>query len=113
MRTYSISILNLFYHWSHLASTTESIINVQIENKIFRIPNLEIYRTSDTYLNNPNPNPETGLSFVFVPGGVQEVMLLDPSNHRNWSWNCKGFVKMALEYGCPIFPVFCFGLDGS
>ena len=54
-----------------------------------------------------------------MPGGVQEVMLLDPSEPSElvlYLKNCKGFVKMALEYGCPIFPifpVFCFGLDGS
>ena len=59
---------------------------------------------------------ETGVSFVFVPGGVQEVMLMDPSEPSElvlYLKKRKGFVKMALQYGCPIFPVFCFGLDGS
>ncbi len=57
-----------------------------------------------------------GKSFVFCPGGVQEVLAMDDNNQNNiilYLKKRKGFVKMALEYGSPIVPVFTFNLDGS
>lgn len=53
---------------------------------------------------------------VFVPGGVQEVILLDPERPQDlvlYLKSRKGFVKLALENGNPIIPSFCFGLDRS
>jgi hypothetical protein len=47
---------------------------------------------------------------------VQEVLLQDPNNPRDvvlYLKNRKGFIKLALETGSPIVPVFCFNLDGS
>ena len=57
-------------------------------------------------------------SFVFCPGGVQEVLAMDtasknPDDIILFLQKRKGFVKMALEYGSPIVPVFTFNLDGS
>lgn len=57
-----------------------------------------------------------GESFAFVPGGVQEVIMLDPSTPSDlvlYLRNRKGFVKLALATGSPIVPVFAFNLDGS
>ncbi|KAL7521598.1 hypothetical protein ACHAWX_006278 [Stephanocyclus meneghinianus] len=57
-----------------------------------------------------------GESFAFVPGGVQEVILLDPKKPDDvvlFLRNRKGFVKLALSTGSPIVPVFGFNLDGS
>lgn len=55
------------------------------------------------------------LSPVLVPGGVQEVTLLDPSQPHQLTLflkSRKGFVKIALENGTPIVPAFAFNLDG-
>eukprot|EP00956_Cyclotella_meneghiniana_P013990 scaffold20678_cov69-Cyclotella_meneghiniana.AAC.4 len=57
-----------------------------------------------------------GESFAFVPGGVQEVIMLDPANPDDvilFLQNRKGFIKLALSTGSPIVPVFGFNLDGS
>uniref|UniRef100_A0A7S3Q080 Acyltransferase n=1 Tax=Chaetoceros debilis TaxID=122233 RepID=A0A7S3Q080_9STRA len=53
---------------------------------------------------------------AFVPGGVQEVTLIDskkPEEIVLYLKDRKGFVKLALERGVPIVPVFFFHMDGS
>lgn len=53
---------------------------------------------------------------AFVPGGVQEVILKDPNKPDElilFLKNRKGFVKLALERGNSIVPVFVFNLDHS
>ena len=55
-------------------------------------------------------------SLVFVPGGVQEVTLMDPKNPNDlilYLKSRKGFIKLALLHGSPIIPVFCFNCDNS
>ena len=55
-------------------------------------------------------------SLAFVPGGVQEVTLMDPAKPDDilmYLRSRKGFIKMALQHGSPIVPVFVFHLDGS
>lgn len=57
-----------------------------------------------------------GESFTFTPGGVQEVLKMDPEKPRDvilYLKSRKGFVKLALVTGSPIVPVFGFNLDGS
>ena len=56
------------------------------------------------------------LGTAFVPGGVQEVTLMDPKRPNDlilYLQSRKGFVKLALERGNPIVPVFLFNLDNS
>lgn len=55
-------------------------------------------------------------SFVFCPGGVQEVTLMDPNNSEElvlYLQSRKGFIKQALATGSPIVPAFAFNTDGS
>lgn len=55
-------------------------------------------------------------SLAFCPGGVQEVLFMDPSKPDElilYLQSRKGFIKLALENGSPIVPVFTFNLDGS
>jgi len=58
---------------------------------------------------------ERSQPLAFIPGGVQEILLMDPANPSDilmYLNTRKGFIKMALEYGAPIVPVFIFYLDG-
>lgn len=53
---------------------------------------------------------------AFVPGGVQEVTLIDPKKREElllYLRSRKGFIKLALERGTPIVPTFIFHLDKS
>ena len=55
-------------------------------------------------------------SLSFIPGGVQEVTLIDPNKPDEvplFLKSRKGFIKIALEMGSPIVPCYAFGLDGS
>ncbi|KAL9187446.1 hypothetical protein ACHAXT_001549 [Thalassiosira profunda] len=57
-----------------------------------------------------------GESFAFTPGGVQEVLMLDPKKPDDvvlYLKRRKGFIKLALTTGSPVVPVFGFNLDGS
>lgn len=55
-----------------------------------------------------------GCSPLICPGGVQEVMLMDRDDEVVLYLNKRlGFVKLALQQGVPIVPVFSFGLRGT
>lgn len=58
----------------------------------------------------------SGKASTFVPGGVQEVSLMDPARPNDlilYLKNRKGFIKLALTTGTAVVPTFCFGLDGT
>jgi len=57
-----------------------------------------------------------GESSAFTPGGVQELLMLNPEKPSDvilYLQKRKGFIKLALLTGSPVVPVFCFNLDGS
>jgi 1-acyl-sn-glycerol-3-phosphate acyltransferase len=54
---------------------------------------------------------KNGISPVLCPGGVQEVTLMKSDKECVLYLNSRfGFIKLALQYGVPIIPCFCFGL---
>ncbi|KAL7522565.1 hypothetical protein ACHAWX_007578 [Stephanocyclus meneghinianus] len=91
-----------------------------MSSAIFRIPFLRnVYSWARSFPVDKSTfldRLQRGKSLTFIPGGVQEIFMLDPMNPRDlvlYLKKRKGFVKLALQTGSPIIPVFGFHLDGS
>ena len=91
-----------------------------VSSGVFRLPFLrQMYSWAgslpvdkETFLSRLN----AGKALAFVPGGVHEILMLNKKKPRDlvlYLRNRKGFIKLALQTGSPIVPVFGFHLDGS
>jgi 2-acylglycerol O-acyltransferase 2 len=54
-------------------------------------------------------NLKCGRSILIFVGGEKEQLMTTPGVHQIFLNNRKGFVKLALEYGSPLVPMYAFG----
>ena len=54
-------------------------------------------------------NLKKSRSLMIFVGGEKEQLLTQPHHHQIVVRERKGFIKLSLQYGCPLVPMYCFG----
>ncbi|TMW40942.1 hypothetical protein DOY81_013978, partial [Sarcophaga bullata] len=60
-------------------------------------------------INKEKSGNYTSNAVVIVIGGVKETLDTKPGVHSIYILKRKGFIKLAIETGCPIVPTYTFG----
>ena len=54
-------------------------------------------------------NISKGRSIFIYVGGEKEQLMTEPWKHKIYLSSRKGFIKLALQHGIPLVPMYCFG----
>jgi len=82
-------------------------------NVVFKIP---LYREWALWTGLVSADPDVcksvlsqGRSLVVLVGGMDEQLISEYGEHHVFLRQRKGFVKLALQFGIPLVPMYCFG----
>ena len=63
----------------------------------------------DAGASTANYNLKKGRSLLIFIGGEKEQLMSENGKHKIYLKNRKGFVKLALQHGAHLLPMYAFG----